>query len=130
MEFNAVRKVGKPWGRELIIASEDKYAGKILEVRKGRRLSLQYHRRKKETMYVLSGRIRLTVDGESISVGAGKSITLEPGAVHRVEALQDARIIEVSTTQLDDVVRLDDDHGRKADGRAPRKKAGTRRKKA
>jgi quercetin dioxygenase-like cupin family protein len=112
MDYNVINKVGKPWGREIHFAVEDEYVGKILEVREGCRLSLQYHKKKKETMYVLKGSIRLTLDGETEVVGEGKSVTLNPGARHRVEALQDTQIIEVSTSQLDDVVRLEDDHGR------------------
>jgi len=112
MDFNVIDMVEKPWGREIHFAVEDVYAGKILEVRKGKRLSLQYHKRKTETMYLLEGRIRLTVDDETRVVGAGKSVTLKPGVKHRVEALEGTRIIEVSTSHLDDVVRLEDDHGR------------------
>jgi mannose-6-phosphate isomerase len=113
MEFNDVKVVDKPWGREVVFAIEDEYAGKILEVRKGCRLSLQYHRLKKESMYVLEGSVKLTWGSKTETVDAGKSITLAPGVEHRVEALQDTRIIEVSTSQLDDVVRLEDDYGRR-----------------
>jgi mannose-6-phosphate isomerase len=112
MDFNAINTVDKPWGREIHFAVEDKYAGKILEVKKNHRLSLQYHRRKMETMYVLRGRIRLTLGDETEVVGEGKSVTLNPLIKHRVEALEDSQIIEVSTSHLDDVVRLEDDHGR------------------
>jgi mannose-6-phosphate isomerase-like protein (cupin superfamily) len=112
MDFNVVNMVEKPWGRELHFAVEDSYVGKILEVKEGHRLSLQYHKKKKETMYVLKGRIRLTLGDETEDVSAGKSVTLNPGVRHRVEALEDTQIIEVSTSHLDDVVRLEDDHGR------------------
>jgi mannose-6-phosphate isomerase-like protein (cupin superfamily) len=116
MDFNVINVVEKPWGREIHFAVEDVYVGKILEVKGGRRLSLQYHQKKKETMYVLEGRIRLTLGTEVEDVGRGKSVTLNPGVHHRVEALEDTRIIEVSTSHIDDVVRIEDDHGR-TDGR-------------
>jgi mannose-6-phosphate isomerase len=117
MKFNVINVVDKPWGRELHFAIEEQYVGKILEVRRGQRLSLQYHKAKKETMYVISGRMRLTLGDESEEVGEGKSVTIEPGRSHRVEALEDTRIVEVSTNHLDDVVRVEDDHGRAAGGR-------------
>jgi quercetin dioxygenase-like cupin family protein len=112
MEFNKVKIVDKPWGREVIFAVEDKYVGKIIEVEKGKRYSLQYHKKKKETQYVLKGKIKLTLGDETQIIDEGKSFTVNPGTKHRVEALEDARIIEVSTTELDDVVRLEDDYGR------------------
>jgi mannose-6-phosphate isomerase len=112
MDFNIINMVGKPWGREIHFAVEDEYVGKILEVKEGRRLSLQYHKRKKETMYVLRGKVRLTMGHEVEVVGEGRSWTLKPGVHHRIEALEDAQIIEVSTSHLDDVVRVEDDHGR------------------
>jgi len=121
MEFNVINVVEKPWGREIHFAVEDKYVGKILEVKAGHRLSLQYHKRKKETMYVLEGRMRLTLDDETEVVGAHMSVTLNPGVRHRVEALEDTRIIEVSTSHLDDVVRLEDDHGREDKERRPKR---------
>ena len=112
MEFNEIRVVDKPWGREIHLAVEDEYVGKILEVKAGSRLSLQYHEKKKETMYVLDGKLKLTLDGETEVVGPGKAVTITPSMRHRVEAVEDSRIIEVSTTELDDVVRVEDDYGR------------------
>lgn len=112
MDFNRVNIVEKPWGREVRFALEEEYAGKVLEVRKGSRLSLQYHKVKKETMYVLWGRVRLTIGQETKDIAEGASFTILPGVRHRVEAIEDARIIEVSTTELDDVVRVEDDFGR------------------
>lgn len=112
MEFNEVKVVEKPWGREIHLAAEDEYVGKILEVKAGGRLSLQYHKKKKETMYVLSGRMKLTLGDETQVVGEGTSVTIKPGDRHRVEAIEDVRIIEVSTSDLDDVVRVEDDYGR------------------
>jgi mannose-6-phosphate isomerase len=112
MKLVDVEVVEKPWGREIILAHEDEYAGKIIEVKKGHRLSYQYHKQKKETMYVLSGRMKLVYKGGEKILEEGDSVTLEPGDRHRVEALQDLSFIEVSTSQLDDVVRLEDDYGR------------------
>lgn len=114
MRINGLKIIEKPWGREIWFAVEDEYAGKILEVRKGGKLSLQYHKRKKETMYVLEGRMKLIhAGGEMLVEKGGGSVTLEPGDRHRVEALEDLKVIEVSTPHLDDIVRLQDDYGRK-----------------
>lgn len=115
MEFNRVDIVQKPWGREIHFAIEEEYLGKILEVKKGKRLSFQYHTKKKETMYLLSGRIRLRLGDDEEEVEVGKSVTIAPGEKHRVEALEDSQIVEVSTSHLDDIVRLEDDHGRSHD---------------
>ena len=114
-----VQIVSKPWGEEHWLAHTDRYAAKLLIIRKGHRLSLQYHERKHEVQYIESGRVRYTLGsrtrpGEHREVIAepGTTIILPPGAVHRMEALEDARLFEVSTPDLDDVVRLDDDYGR------------------
>jgi mannose-6-phosphate isomerase len=112
MALNKVKFVRKPWGREIHWAVEREYVGKILEVRRGKRLSLQYHRRKKETIYVLEGRVRFTLAGRTSVLGPGKSVTVKPKVRHRVEALADSRLLEASTPQMDDVVRLEDDFGR------------------
>ncbi len=111
--------VAKPWGQELWFARTDHYAGKILTIKKGRRLSLQYHERKHEVQYVDSGRIKVTLGSSDrpdeyreVIAGPGTVIVLPPGAVHRMEALEDARLFEVSTPELEDIVRLDDDYGR------------------
>ena len=113
MKFNEVIVVDKPWGREIHFAVEKEYVGKILEVSKGSRLSLQYHKIKKETMYVLSGKMKFTLGDETEVVEAGKSITIEAKGIHRVEALEDLKILEVSTNHLDDVIRIKDDYSRK-----------------
>ena len=104
--------VDKPWGREIWYAHEQQYAGKILEVKKGGILSLQKHERKIETMYLQSGRIRYHYNGVDFDFPAGSCITIHPGDVHRVEALEDSVILEVSTPHLDDVIRLEDRYGR------------------
>jgi mannose-6-phosphate isomerase-like protein (cupin superfamily) len=104
--------VDKPWGREVWYGNEAEYAGKILEVTKGHALSLQKHERKKETMYLLSGRVLYHLNGTDFILEAGGCLTITPGDVHRVEAIEDAVILEVSTPHLDDVIRLEDRYGR------------------
>ena len=104
--------VDKPWGREVWYAHETEYAGKILEVTKGHALSLQKHERKKETMYLLRGSVLYHLNGVDFVMKAGACLTVRPGDVHRVEALEDAVILEVSTPHLDDVIRLEDRYGR------------------
>lgn len=104
--------VDKPWGREIWYAHEEHYAGKILEVKKGCALSLQKHERKIETMYLQSGRILYHLNGTEFEFLPGSCLTIRPGDVHRVEALEDSVILEVSTPHLDDVIRLEDRYGR------------------
>ena len=109
--------VDKPWGHELIWAKTDRYVGKILHVRAGEALSLQYHRVKDETVMVLSGRLRFEFfsDGEPPSVrdlGPREPFHVPPGLRHRMVAIEDTDVVEVSTTELDDVVRLEDRYGR------------------
>lgn len=111
------RRVEKPWGHELWFAKTERYAGKLLHVRAGQRLSIQYHEQKDETSYLLSGRLRLSQgpDADSLvtsEMEAGAAWRNEPGLVHTIEALEDAVVVEVSTPELDDVVRLADDYGR------------------
>jgi mannose-6-phosphate isomerase len=111
------RTVEKPWGHELWYALTDRYAGKILHVEAGHRLSLQLHERKDESCYVLSGRL-LLIQGESPDtltervVAEGDVWRNEPGSVHTIEAIETAQVLEVSTPDLDDVVRLSDHYGR------------------
>jgi mannose-6-phosphate isomerase len=114
-----VKVVPKPWGEERWLAHTDRYAGKLLILKKGHRLSLQYHERKHETQYVDSGRIKYTLGSTDrpdeyaeFVAEAGTTVMLPPGAIHRMEALEDSRFFEVSTPELTDVVRLDDDYGR------------------
>ena len=112
------RRVEKPWGWELIWAHAGDYVGKILFVKAGDSLSLQFHREKDESWYVESGRARLelgeagqeALDEEVITAGA--CFRFPPGTVHRITSLEDTTIFEVSTPQLDDVVRLEDRYGR------------------
>ena len=109
--------VPKPWGHELWFAHTDRYAGKLLYVAAGHRLSMQYHRVKDETSYLISGRLLLIqgTDVESASeseIGPGTVWRNRPGVVHTIEAIEDAVVFEVSTPELDDVVRLEDRYGR------------------
>jgi mannose-6-phosphate isomerase-like protein (cupin superfamily) len=111
-------KVEKPWGHEVIWAKADSYAGKLLFVRAGQALSLQFHREKDESWYVLAGRAELELGeaGQAVLdaevVGPGAAFRFPPGTVHRVRAVEDTTILEVSTPQLDDIVRLEDEYGR------------------
>jgi mannose-6-phosphate isomerase-like protein (cupin superfamily) len=110
-------RIEKPWGYELIWALTDLYCGKVLFVKAGESLSLQYHVEKEESWLVQSGRARIelgTVDGPRAEevVGAGAALHYRPGTVHRITAVEDTTILEVSTPHLDDVVRLEDSYGR------------------
>ena len=111
-EIGKPKIVDKPWGRELWLAHTDKYAGKILEVNKGAQLSIQYHEKKMESMYILSGKMLITNGKNETVMNEGDCVKIEPGQVHRIKALEDVRVIEVSSPELDDVVRLEDDYGR------------------
>ena len=111
------RRVEKPWGWELVWAEADAYVGKLLFVRAGEALSLQYHEAKDESWLVQDGRARLELGGvddelEAIEITAGDAFHFPPRTVHRVTAIEDTLVVEVSTTQLDDVVRLEDRYGR------------------
>jgi mannose-6-phosphate isomerase len=112
------RTVEKPWGWELIWAHADAYVGKILFVKAGHSLSLQFHRTKDESWYVQSGRAKLELGdvGQTVLntevIVAGACFHFVPGTVHRVTAIEDTTILEVSTPHLDDVVRLEDAYGR------------------
>jgi mannose-6-phosphate isomerase-like protein (cupin superfamily) len=112
------RRVEKPWGYELIWAHADEYVGKVLFVKAGESLSLQFHNEKDESWLVQSGRAKLELGSagdamlEQEVIGAGAAFRFRPGTVHRVTALEDTTILEVSTPHLDDVVRLEDRYGR------------------
>ena len=114
----AVRRVDKPWGHEELFALVDgKFCGKAIHVRAGHALSLQYHEAKEETISVQSGRLRCEVglhedSLEEFELLPGESVHLRPGVRHRVTALEDTVMLEASTTQIDDVVRLEDRYGR------------------
>lgn len=109
--------VDKPWGHELIWARTERYVGKILHVRAGEALSLQYHEVKDETIMVLTGRLRFEsyADGEEphvIELAPREPFHIEPGIRHRMTAIEDTDVVEVSTPELSDVVRLEDRYGR------------------
>ena len=116
MELSLPRKTEKPWGYELLFALTEQYAGKLIFVKKGSRLSLQYHVKKEETMLIQQGKVLLDInDGTTkrqITLEPGQNIHLPPLTRHRIQAIEDTIIFEVSTPELDDVVRLADDYGR------------------
>ena len=112
-----VRRVEKPWGHELIWAHTDRYAGKVIVVEAGHRLSLQVHEDKDESIYIIAGRLRLHLEDETGAIrehdlGPGDHAHVPVGRRHRFESLERVELIEVSTPELDDVVRLQDDYGR------------------
>ena len=111
------RRVEKPWGYELIWAETDLYVGKLLHVNQGESLSLQFHEEKDETIYILNGRVRFRVGDaverlEDMVLEEGQAIRMHPGVIHQMEALTDCDMLEASTPELDDVVRLQDRYGR------------------
>ena len=111
------RRVSKPWGEELIWALTDRYCGKVITIETGRRLSLQYHEYKDEAIYVTKGRLLLLLENERgedelRELGPGEGAHVPVGRRHRYEAIERVELIEVSTPELDDVVRIEDDFGR------------------
>ncbi len=111
------KRIEKPWGYELIFARTEKYAGKILFVKKGHRLSLHYHNEKDETFYCLEGQAIAEVEGANgelvkTEIKNGHCYRVAPRNRHRLQAIEDTTLFEVSTPELEDVVRLDDDFGR------------------
>jgi mannose-6-phosphate isomerase len=109
-------RVPKPWGHETIWAQTDRYVGKILHIEAGKELSVQYHNKKDETVYLLSGEIIYNVRHaeqlEDVQLKVGESFRITPGTVHQMIAITDCDVLEVSTPELDDVVRLSDKYGR------------------
>jgi mannose-6-phosphate isomerase len=110
------RKIEKPWGFELLFAQTPQYAGKLIFVKKEHSLSLQYHEIKDETMYLFQGEalLEIEVGGKMTSktFKPGQSVRVPPHTKHRLKAIEDTMLFEVSTPELDDVVRLEDDYGR------------------
>ena len=111
------RRVPKPWGEELIWALTDRYCGKMITIETGRRLSLQFHEQKDEAILVLRGRLRLFLEDETGTLtvrelGAGDAAHVAVGRRHRYEAIERVELVEVSTPELGDVVRIEDDFGR------------------
>jgi mannose-6-phosphate isomerase-like protein (cupin superfamily) len=116
--FQPAERHEKPWGHELWWARTDRYVGKLLHVKAGHRLSLQFHERKDETIHLWSGELRLALDEQDgrglreLSMKVGDSYHVRPGVVHRMIAVTDCDVLEVSTPEVDDVVRLEDSYGR------------------
>ena len=112
-------RVDKPWGYELRWAITSRYVGKVIHVDAGHALSLQYHEVKEETILLWNGRIKFEIerDGQRVTqeMTPGQSIHITPGTVHRMTAIEDSDIFEVSTPELQDVVRLEDRYGRAND---------------
>lgn len=111
----------KPWGKEIWFAHTDSYAGKILHITKGHRYSLQYHEKKRETQYIYSGKVKLIygTDKDNLQekiLNPGDKFEVHPYTIHRLEALEDSEVFEVSTADLHDVVKLEDDYGRTGKG--------------
>ena len=111
------RRVPKPWGYELIWAETDAYVGKILHINAGEALSLQYHEIKDETLFLLSGELRLRAgpsveELEELTFVEGDAFHVEPGTIHGMEAITDCDVLESSTAHLDDIVRIKDRYGR------------------
>lgn len=109
-------RVDKPWGHEDIWASTDKYVGKLLHIKAGHSLSKQYHRHKDETILIISGNMELTLEKNNeivcLSMVPGDNYHIEPFTIHRMTAITDVVVAEVSTPELADVVRLEDKYGR------------------
>ena len=112
----SVTRVDKPWGYELHWAKTDRYVGKLIHVNKGHALSLQYHKQKDETIFLWSGKLlfEIEIDGTLAAreMLPGESVHVTPPTVHRMTAIEDSDIFEVSTPELHDVVRLEDRYGR------------------
>ena len=111
-----ITTVPKPWGHETIWAHTDRYVGKVLHIKAGQALSVQYHNRKDETVHLLRGelvyRVQMGDALEDMHLMAGESFRITPGTIHQMEAVTDCDVLEVSTPELDDVVRLSDRYGR------------------
>ncbi len=122
-EGDGARRVEKPWGHELIWAHTERYVGKLIVIEAGKRLSLQKHLKKDESIYVVRGKLRLVLEDDAgalqeIDLGPGEHRRIAVGRIHRFIALERVELMEVSTPELDDVVRLEDDFGRKGTSKA------------
>lgn len=114
MKTHTPEIVIKPWGKEIRWAINNKYLGKILHINAGSRLSLQYHEQKDETIYVMEGTAVVHLDGKTHILSCGDSLRIQPGQIHRFSAPEEGyvKLIEVSTPEIDDVVRVEDDYDR------------------
>ena len=112
-----MNKTEKPWGHEILLEYNEKYVLKKLQMNKGHKCSIQYHEKKKETVYVLSGKLKIYIGNKQnnfkeIIMNPHDTLTVEPLKIHRMEAIEDSVYLEASTPELDDVVRLKDEYGR------------------
>jgi len=107
-DIKSPKVVLKPWGREIWIADEPEYGGKILEIKKGYSTSVHYHKEKKETIYVDKGKLLVKSGEHEFVLEEGQAVTIEPYTVHQLVALEDVRLIEVSTQPLNERVRVED----------------------
>jgi quercetin dioxygenase-like cupin family protein len=111
-----IARVEKPWGYELHWAKTERYVGKLIHITKGHALSLQYHNQKDETIYLASGKLLFEIDVNGVlekrEMAPGQAVHVTPKTVHRMTALEDSDVFEVSTPELHDVVRLEDRYGR------------------
>ena len=112
-----MRIIEKPWGQEELVEINDKYMVKRLTMKSGQRCSLQFHNQKKETIYILSGQLKITTGKNKETLkskifSTGESITIAPGIIHRMEGVTDSVYIEASTPEMEDVVRISDDYKR------------------
>ncbi len=117
------KRIDKPWGYELLWAQTEWYVGKILHINRGESLSFQYHEKKEETQYVLSGQLSVELQDpgqplQTLELKAGQVLHLKPLTRHRLTALEDTDVLEASTPELDDVVRLEDRYGRAGTSKA------------
>ncbi len=107
-DIERAKVVEKPWGREIWIADEPEYGGKILEIKKGYSTSVHYHEKKKETIYVDKGKLKVKSGDKEYVLEEGEAVTIRPFTVHQLIALEDVRLIEVSTQPLNERVRIED----------------------
>ena len=107
-----MKVVKKPWGEENWVEQNDRYCFKIIKINSGFKTSLQYHEFKLETIYIVSGKARIYLDGKIFEEGAGFYFTVNPGIRHRVEAIEDLVFHEMSTHEVDDLIRVEDEYHR------------------
>jgi len=116
--FEIYKFVEKPWGWEQVIAKNDIYCLKRIMINAGHKTSLQYHEKKRETNFILKGEAIVTIGENKYTLGPGSVINLEPGVIHRIEAITDVVLVEASSPEIDDVVRIEDSYGRKGTSEA------------
>jgi quercetin dioxygenase-like cupin family protein len=108
-----IKVVEKPWGKEEWVAHNKLYTGKIITINQKQNLSEQYHNMKHETIYVLEGKLKVKIGNKETVLDVGKSIVISPKTIHRFSAMDDmVKLFEISTSEVEDVIRLSDDYGR------------------